>query len=604
MKLGKFFFAATAAVALASCTNDEPIITGPEVTPNPADGYIAVAINLPTQITSRTIENDNYDDGRADEYAVDNGALLLFTAGADKGEADATFHSAYVLSGFNKVDDADKDNISASYIKVVEVSNIPSTGKLYGLVLLNYEGVGAVEGKTFKLTDTGANVSNLASLTGTESVKAFYSGKNNNASHFFMANAPLSLQKGGTQFTKAPSINDVFTLVELTKSIKATEQEAKDAPAGSFYVERAVAKATITFAAGAFSGKDKDGETYSLTVTDKKWALTNTEASSYIVRNMGTGDYMGYRANNNYRMAGTVNLGETSIQPYASPELFRTYFCIDPKFSTPKTFQETAIADFVGVDQAEYCYENTFNVTNMTPANTTAAVIAVTFDNGVKGQNNFWTLNNDRETIYTSIDDAASTAKVYVCNSKVIKDAISAVLPTNTEKYYTGDEIDKFLRITWKRDDETGLLSIDKIDMDQYDIMTGAPVVDQTGIETLNAEMKGTYRIAEYVNGTSYYTVLIQHFGDSLTPWEIEATNTPTTEESYSSDSEKYLGRYGMVRNNWYELSIGSILKIGSPVVPNIEVSTPDDEKKDEKYLAFKINVLSWARRVQDVDLQ
>lgn len=55
-----------------------------------------------------------------------------------------------------------------------------------------------------------------------------------------------------------------------------------------------------------------------------------------------------------------------------------------------------------------------------------------------------------------------------------------------------------------------------------------------------------------------------------------------------------------MVRNNWYDVEITSVKKLGSPVVPDVSGergNTSDDSK--EKYLAFKINVLSWAKRTQ-----
>ena len=75
------------------------------------------------------------------------------------------------------------------------------------------------------------------------------------------------------------------------------------------------------------------------------------------------------------------------------------------------------------------------------------------------------------------------------------------------------------------------------------------------------------------------------------------------TTTSYSSaDQDKYfLGRYGVVRNNWYNLNIQSVRKIGSPI-PVTPDDTPDDEI--ENYLSVKIHILSWAKRTtQSVDL-
>ena len=62
----------------------------------------------------------------------------------------------------------------------------------------------------------------------------------------------------------------------------------------------------------------------------------------------------------------------------------------------------------------------------------------------------------------------------------------------------------------------------------------------------------------------------------------------------------KFLGRYGVLRNNWYDLGINSISGVGSPVVPDAP-GTPDDEL--ESFISVRINVLSWAKRTQREDL-
>lgn len=56
-----------------------------------------------------------------------------------------------------------------------------------------------------------------------------------------------------------------------------------------------------------------------------------------------------------------------------------------------------------------------------------------------------------------------------------------------------------------------------------------------------------------------------------------------------------------MVRNTWYELDVKSISNPGSPDVPVIKPDTPDDE--NEYYIQVEVNMLAWAKRVQNVDL-
>lgn len=98
--------------------------------------------------------------------------------------------------------------------------------------------------------------------------------------------------------------------------------------------------------------------------------------------------------------------------------------------------------------------------------------------------------------------------------------------------------------------------------------------------------------ISTYANGESYYIARIKHFGDALTPWKSGA---------YGTDNLKYLGRYGMLRNNWYELNVQSVSGPGYPDVPDVKPNTPDDE--DDKYIKVSVKILKWAKRSQNVDL-
>ena len=58
--------------------------------------------------------------------------------------------------------------------------------------------------------------------------------------------------------------------------------------------------------------------------------------------------------------------------------------------------------------------------------------------------------------------------------------------------------------------------------------------------------------IKTYENGESYYIARIKHFGDDLTPWK-EGNDT------YGENNLNWLGRYGVLRNNWYDLTIEKI---------------------------------------------
>lgn len=174
----------------------------------------------------------------------------------------------------------------------------------------------------------------------------------------------------------------MFTLAtfDLDK-IKSTRKDAIDDPASDIYVERAVAKVTMGWQTG--EGKT----TFELTSVDKNkakmtaelvgWTVNNTESSSYIVRNLGlnTGttlaNYLAYASEKltltNYRFVGHAKMGTTAtLHPTEKDNLYRTYWCIDPHYTTDDGDLATSddvntITDWsTDVKKAFYPHENTF----------------------------------------------------------------------------------------------------------------------------------------------------------------------------------------------------------------------------------------------------
>lgn len=92
-----------------------------------------------------------------------------------------------------------------------------------------------------------------------------------------------------------------------------------------------------------------------------------------------------------------------------------------------------------------------------------------------------------------------------------------------------------------------------------------------------------------------YYTTTIKHFGDDPTAFDPTQDGTPYSPES------KFLGRFGVVRNNWYDLTINSVTGPGEPEIP--DTPDPDEPDKVRSYINVEINVLSWAKRTQSIDL-
>ena len=103
---------------------------------------------------------------------------------------------------------------------------------------------------------------------------------------------------------------------------------------------------------------------------------------------------------------------------------------------------------------------------------------------------------------------------------------------------------------------------------------------------------------------TYYYTSLIKHFGDNPTEYESDADGNNeggTADEGAFYEEAKHLGRYGVLRNNWYELNITSVSGPGEPEIP--EPEDPDRPDGTHSFINAQINILSWAKRTQDVEL-
>lgn len=125
-------------------------------------------------------------------------------------------------------------------------------------------------------------------------------------------------------------------------------------------------------------------------------------------------------------------------------------------------------------------------------------------------------------------------------------------------------------------------------------ISVAGVTLDQTNIDAINAKLglKEGEGISTYQNAEAYYIARVKHFG-VLTPWEAG--------QSYGTDNLSFLGRYGVLRNNWYELTVDKVSGPGYPDVPDVKPDVPDDE--NFKYISVSVKILDWAKRSQDVDL-
>lgn len=598
MKKTLLFSVALAGLMLGSCSSSDDLNGGGNNTGfnETGKGYINISLNLPTQ--SKNVSraaNDVTADGDVKEYNVKDAALLLF-AGAN--ENDAVFQGAYNLDGLKKTDIDANVQISTQLTKVQEISSISAPGKIYAFVLVN-KGANINVGIDHTITVNGTAFNGKFSDFSQLKVDGAFAKDN-----LMMTNVPVVTKPG-----KAP-FDDATVLADVTKSIFKTEAEAKANPAADVFVERVASKVTL-----GMTGSGTSTETLSADGTAAKnfkytlegWNLANVNKSSYLVRqydntwNNLTSDGLDFLtgadksafAANPYRFAG-INLIKTNVSSNPAANKYRTYWGKDINYTNDAPFASDATvgdADLtLGKDATTYCYENTFDVAHQKVYNTTTAIVKMKITPDSYTGGTFYTINGGKDVVYS-----LANAKTKVGNQFLAENTESFL---KTTYFPTVTEAGKISVSNVEFSDEAGAVTFTKLVLTFTPTAGGAATTyDVTDAAVLTA-LANNIKVVEYKGGYSYYNILIKHFGDELTPWN---PSTKTSGISYpTSDEANWLGRYGVLRNNWYDLDITGVSRLGAATPEELDVKndpTPDDNLKS--YISVKINVLSWAKRTQ-----
>ena len=583
MKKTLLFSVALAGLMLGSCSSSDDL-NGGETGKFGADGqgFVNETLNLPTQpqSTSRAA-NDVLDHGDAKEYNVKDATLILF-AGAD--EATATIKAAYNLSGWKK-DLTPSDQISTTLSKVqkINVISASSTDKIYAFVVLNHN-------DALKVTSTNTLQVNGTDFTGTfEDLSKKDINTPLTKDNLMMSNAVIISKSGSADF----SSEKATTLTDVTNKIYKTEPEATTHSAADIYVERLAAKVTLAKATGTSTNTVSVGtataKTFSYSL--EGWRLANVNTSSYLTRQYDNtwNSYMSNAAdftttshvdydNNSYRFAG--------ISAIATGKGYRTYWGKDANYDSEASFSDGTNEPNLLGDESTYCYENTFNVAHQNVKETTCAIVKMKITPNGYSDGTFFTIDDNKGVVYPIAEVKKEIGKRF----------LAEIGATNVKaNYYPGTTATINVKDV-EFADAAGVVTITKMTLTD-----GAHDKDVTAADL--ATFKPTIKVNEFKDGFAYYTILIKHFGDELTPWN---PSTKATESYPGTDNEKnWLGRYGVLRNNWYKLEVTGVAAIGASTPGELNVNhdtTPDDNLK--RYISCKINALSWAVRTQGTILQ
>lgn len=576
MKIKHLFGLAVIAAMTASCSSNEDLGTaGPGTGTNEAGvGYATFTINLPSVSGTRAADTGGAEvnPGTEDEYKVSDATALIFQEyGADEGSYK--FVESVNLPVTGAWEDAE-EGVTKSKKLVAKLTNV-DTKNTYGvLVLLNNNKTGGVKiplptaGLSYKEWNDQILSPDLAELAKTD--------------EFYMANAPLN--KAGK----------VTTLVTIDKDkIYSSKEKAENGTAADVYVERGVAKMTVADP-GTITVKDKAKNTDTQsTVEFSNWALDITNKKTFAVHNIDglSKDFPAIWTKD--RFTGLNSRVYWGKDPNYSNELLKKtdtdgddlrgneFNIIKATSEINKDFTTTTTTNPV------YCLENTFNLANMYQGQTTRVIFKATY-----------TPKNDAGVSLAETDGTFYT----IGNMKnILKEAdLKAAVDAAATSVLSGCTVDYEANL--KKEGSHVITLADIKDVSGATLVAGKDYSGKTGdqiVADINTKLglkagrpEEMVGINTYLEGATYYIARVKHFG-SLTPWN--------SGESYGTDNATYLGRYGMLRNNWYELTVGNVYGPGYPGVPPVDPNQPDDE--NEKYLSVSVKILDWAKRSYTVDL-
>ena len=587
--LGALF---AAGLGFTACSSEKDVAENPSPFVESGESYMSLAIQLPTAPLTRAA-NDNFKDGLATEYAVKDATLLLFRG---TSESTATFINSYELKlGSWNIEGNSTDQITttAEIVQAISNSDKPSgSNNLYAFVVLNKTQSNLVTtltgatGKTFKnLFGSTNRINNNIDIT----------------KGFVMTNAPLATN-AGTSVAPSSTAYTVLAAVDAAK-IFSTEVAAKGNPATTVYVERNVAKVTVADANGnvkATTGTDdfKDQDNNNVAWKINKWSLDNTAPSSYFQRQIESSDFTlampewyNYTStevsSNGYRFVGNNTVGSK----------YRIYWGDSPLYSSDaSSFTKVSEAtEGTGDSKPQYCYENTFEVSKQKESHTTRALIQLELNSG----KNFYTIDG----AYCGKSDGSTTN---------LKKKIIALLASNTTvqskmgTVFSPTEANSTVEFSTSGTSTTVTKTTVVLGDGSHTLNFTSDTDLQSVVDEYFNNTDALYPIVFYKDGLSYYRILIKHFGDDLTPWNAaDHLSDGPYEVSSTISPQNYLGRYGVLRNNWYNITINNVKGFGLPTIPSVPNPGTDDPWDDEvkSYIAAKINILSWAYRNQNAEL-
>lgn len=584
MRIKHFFGLAVLAAMTASCSsNNDLVVGGGNGSGENETGasYASFTINLPT--TSGTRADDpkpgtpSFENGDKNEYAVKDATLLLFQKNATTDAFE--YKEAVELGNMEPWTSSDATGITTTAKLTAKLNNAKvGANNYYALIVLNNHTTTAAKIKFPTTNQSFAEWSKIAA-NATDKYSEYDNG-------FFMANAPMYVA------------NDTPTTLVAIKNICASKQQAENSEATTVYVERGLAKVSledgsekksVTISGGNYDKDKVDITGWTLDVTNKKTFPVHVTASDDLWTDIWKTTVTTPANSNGATMdrfhdkRGEFQRVYWGVDPNYKKNLADVAAC-EGEFNLVANQTDLSKAFKTGEDakKAQYCLENTFDIDHMVQGQTTRVLFSAKYQpNGFKPGETFYKMGNSSQLWNATKVEAQIQAKAMEVLSEADAEKVKVTLnATENDLTKAGVHFVAAANVT-----HVGGTALSTDDVDNINAKLGFKKATTS---------EAAVGLSTFASGVSYYIARVKHFGDDLTKWE--AGN-----DTYGSNNLNWLGRYGVLRNNWYELSVNSVSGPGYPDVPKVDPTEPDDV--NDQYINVEVKILKWAKRSQKVDL-
>lgn len=562
------FGMAVMATALVACSSNDDLTSNGHEGNQTGEAYASFRINLPTTNGTRVAGDPTFDGGDKNEYAVKDAALLLF----QKEGSDFKFKEVVDLGNMEPWTASKPGGgitTTAKLTAKITTAEVGANKGYYALIVLNNNSETA---KKITYPTVGQTYADWSQHEA--NATANYLKYDNG---FFMANAPKYVANGTPE-----------TLVEI-KNIYASKQQAENSTATTVYVERGLAK--VSLASSSAKHVDITNGNYAGDKVDiEGWTLDVTNTKTYPVH--VTEGLWADIWNTTVTPAATNGASMDRFHDTKLTEFPRVYWGLDPNYST----NFASVADCKGeftmatkddfktgkeAKKAQYCLENTFDIDHMVQGQTTRVLFSAKYTpNGFGENETFYKMGNSSQLWNATKVKAQIKAKAMEVLSETDETKVTVTLDA------TANDLTK-----------AGVHFVAAANVTHV----GGPALTTDDVDKINAKLgfkKATTKdaavgLSTFESGVSYYIARVKHF-NGLTPWN-------PGDKTYDGNNANWLGRYGVLRNNWYELSVSSVSGPGYPDVPKVNPTDPDDV--NDQYINVEVKILDWAKRSQSIDL-